>query len=734
MKKYFFLLSFAAATALFAAEVKKPDWATNTYGMEGLSPDFVEPGYGLKPLQLFGRVIMQDGKRTELSSKTLLPVQAVVKSKNVFASAPELIIDGAALEYGKAKIAKKGKNSITGTVSAKAKDFALKADLTVDFDGTMVYDLTLTPEKAAKISRLSLKFPLNLPDDKLIYACSELPNKLVSGLEAERKRHFLNLKDGRIFKPGNCTIFWAGNTNYGWSILSPGVHNWHVKEGDEYIFNSKTGLLTVNIINYETVLDKPVTYRFFFNVTPVRRMPSDWRAWRYGTRYNNFNPTDNSHLIYWQFWRANRTECHNNLWHWQPEMVRKIAEFDKKAGRKILHYTNPIMYSHTIETEYKGKKLLLIDPYLRELANKHKVLPQSTYLNQVPVLPKDATVFTSAAERNKAQNDELLKGKVATEFVAQVPEIRNHHIAQIKAMIDLGCDGLYVDCCGPTIDFRPGPQGGMPDDRGKLRPYYYITEFREMFKRIRALVRNNNPEAQMMGHCGGAPVMSLFDSRLIGENEFYWYKEPDVRDLSQDGKYYYAYIWGDIDNLKVNYARQWGVPTVLLPELRARDGKVFKEATIGTRTMLSYTIQFDYSYWPLWCDAREIIKFDAIRQKFGMKDTTDYIIDFVPYWENKLFKSSDENVKVGYYEHIQQFDPDIGSKIPRWKRYLVLVSNVQFSESKVTVELPEMILNGKLKAIDRQTGKAVEVKDGKITLDIAPYDFDVIEVYGQIEE
>ena len=84
MKNYFFLLSFAAAAALFAAEVKKPDWATNTYGMEGLSPDFVEPGYGLKPLQLFGRVIMQDGKRTELSSKTLLPVQAVVKSKNVF--------------------------------------------------------------------------------------------------------------------------------------------------------------------------------------------------------------------------------------------------------------------------------------------------------------------------------------------------------------------------------------------------------------------------------------------------------------------------------------------------------------------------------------------------------------------------------------------------------------------------------------------------------------------------
>ena len=734
MKKYILPLLLAASTLTGAAEVKKPAWATNTYGMEGLSPDFVEPGYGLKMLQLFGRVIMQDGKRTELSAQTLLPVQAVVKSKNVFSSAPKLIVNGVQLKYGKAKIAKNGKNSIAGTVSATAKDLAVKAALKVDFDGTMIYDLTLTPAKPVKLSRLAMEFPLNLPDDKLVYAGAELPNKLVSGLEAERKRHFLNLKDGRIFKPGNCTIFWAGNTHYGWSILSPGVHNWHVKEGDEYIFNAKTGLLTVNIINYATTLTKPVTYRFFFNVTPVRRMPSDWRSWRYGTRYGNFNKTDNSHLIYWQFWRANRTEIHNNLWHWKPELVKQIVEFDKKAGRKILHYTNPILYTHTAVTEYKGKKLMLIDPYLRELASKHKVIPQSTYLNKVPVLPKDATVFTSAAERNKAQDNELLNGKVATEFIAQVPEICNHHIAQIKSMMDLGCDGLYVDCCGPTIDFRPGPKGGMPDDTGKLRPYYYITEFREMFKRIRSLVRNNNPEAQMMGHCGGAPIMSLFDCRLIGENEYYWYKEPDVRDLSQDGKYYYAYIWGDIDNLKVNFARQWGVPTVLLPELRARDGKVFKEATIGTRTMLSYTIQFDYSYWPLWCDAREIIKFDAIRQKFGMKDTSEYIIDFTPYWENKMFKSSDENVKVGYYEHIQQFDPDIGSKIPRWKRYLLLISNVQFSDSNFSVELPKLKLNGKFKAIDRQSGRQLEIKNGKIDLALKPYDFTVIEVSGTLAD
>ena len=59
-----------------------------------------------------------------------------------------------------------------------------------------------------------------------------------------------------------------------------------------------------------------------------------------------------------------------------------------------------------------------------------------------------------------------------------------------------------------------------------------------------------------------------------------------------------------------------------------------------------------------------------------------------------------------------------------------LISNVQFSEGKFTVELPEKIIDSKLKVIDRQSGKAVEVKDGKITLDIAPYDFAVIEVTG----
>ena len=220
------------------------------------------------------------------------------------------------------------------------------------------------------------------------------------------------------------------------------------------------------------------------------------------------------------------------------------------------------------------------------------------------------------------------------------------------------------------------------------------------------------------------PSLVFFDFVLFGEDFFYWYRDPEKRDASPDGDFYYAHIWGDIDNLKTEFYRQYGMPQVLLPELRGANRKNFPELTRGTRTMLCYTIQFDMLYWALFCDAREIHAFDNIRKKFGVSGNSTEKVEFVPYWENKRFIADVPAVKVGYYEKHFEHDPYMPTAKPQ--RFLLLVSNAQFEEQAFTLKIPADLKNVKVK--NASSGKALELKDRQIKLNLEPYDFTVLEL------
>ena len=242
------------------------------------------------------------------------------------------------------------------------------------------------------------------------------------------------------------------------------------------------------------------------------------------------------------------------------------------------------------------------------------------------------------------------------------------------------------------------------------------------------VIPEKDPKLGMMVALNSAirfmPSLALFDFVIFGEDFFYWYQDPEKRDASPDGEFYYAHIWGDIDNLKTEFYRQYGQPQVFLPELRGANRKVFPELTRGTRTMLCYTIQFDMLYWPLWCDAGQVLAFDAIRQKFGVGGSNTASVEFVPYWENKRFVSSDPGVKIGYYEKNYAHDPYYPEE--RSQSFLLLVSNPQFKQSGFSVTLPKELRH--VTVTESYGKKTVAVKDGKVALTLAPFSFAVLEV------
>lgn len=723
---------------LFIAAVEipaqTPAWLGNKLGMEGLSHDYIEPGDGFKPLQVSGKTIICDFKRITLGPSGW-PDAISVRDQPVL-SGP-VTLDLQLTDSGPVTLTptdfmlqKEGANSIAGKARLHSPDLDIETEIRVEFDYTLVYTLRLLPNRPVDIRAFNLIFPLHLPGDKLITAYSEIPNRRLAGIEAEQLRHQLNLKDDKPVILGAWNSFWLGNTHHGLSWNFESLRHWHTPKGRELIFTPTDNHLRLNFIETPTRISTPVEYSFFLNVTPVKNMPKNWRTWSVGTRYNDMTEMSANKLIYWQFWRPGRNETHNNQWVWNPEEVKQIAAFDKAQGKSRMHYLAPSLLTHTLVAEKEGKTYYLEDSYLRQHVEANVCLPD--YSNRVP-LPPDAIAVRDFAEWRERFADERPQNKSMTAVIAPTQDYIDHSLAAINTFVnDFDIPGIYSDGCSPRGNFRLDDQrGASVDDAGETRPFFDIARMRDFFKRARALIRAKDPEnGLMITHNSGPrfmPSVSLFDFVLFGETDFYWYQEPEARDASANGDYYYAHIWGDIEQMKTEYYRQWGMPQVLLPELRGRDRKVFPNPTKGTRTMLCYAIQFDLLYWPLWCDAREIHHFDAARQAFGMADTPFEIVEFIPYWENRRFSASDTQIRIGYYEKIRQHDPDFHSE--PICRYLLLVSNLQFGQTETTVCLPDDLQD--LSVVVRPGETPLTVTNRQVTIHLEPYDFTLLEVTGR---
>ncbi|MFA6567767.1 MAG: glycoside hydrolase domain-containing protein [Victivallales bacterium] len=717
-----------------AAETpQKSEWVGNKLGTEALSGDYTEPGTGFIPLQCSGNAVITDFKRI-LFNEFALPSAIFVRDEKVLSNETSLRIDTrkGQLKFHdeKLKIALNGKNSVAGNSVFGNDTLNVEIKFQVDFDYIFKYEITLNPKEKQVLTKASLVFALNLPTDKLCALHKEGPNRLEAGIEAEKRRIFLNVKDGEKVAPGFCPNFWVGNTSYGISCNFTDARNWTGPKGQELIFDPQKNELNINFINTATEIDKPVTFNFYFGITPIKRMPKNWRAWNFATQLGN-DPIDPKYdkLVYWSFWRISNQETFNNQWVTSPEKLRKLAAQDNAMpNRSLMHYMLPSLTTHTIVTEKEGKTYVMEDKYLRYAAEKNARIPSvtPTKIN----IPDDAIYFKNIEERNSVLGQNACPAKSITQDITPDDDFIDYltwGVNQFAGNYRIG--GVYSDGICPAHNYRYGYR----DASGAETPYYAFDAYRRLYKRIRHIVRSNNPNELMMAHSSGnrpVPVMSLFDVTLFGENFFYWYHEPEKRDASGNGDFYYAHIFGDIDNLKTEFfSRQWGMPQVFLPELRGRDRKVFPNPTRGTRTMLAYTLQFDLLYWPLWCDAGEVHKWNQIRFNFGMNDTPLEIVDFVPYWENKVFKSTDDKVKIGYYEKIQQHDPDVAFNPS--KKYLLIISNLQFADSKFTVSLPEKLTVPK--AVEVQNNKQQEVRDRKIEISLAPYDFATVEITGEME-
>ena len=702
--------------------------AGNGIGKEALSVDFVDPSGRFEKLMAYGKTLKMGFKRLDFLPGGL-PGKIRVYQSDVLSSPVRLdmVIDGKTQSGQKSiSVRKSGKNAAVATGTRKIDGAVVKTTVTAGWDHTLKFRIVIKPEKTLAIDRLKLCFPLNLDSEKLLCGNDEPPNKRISGMDAAKKWVRKNIRGNKEEANSMWHNLWVGNTRYGlaWSFES--LKNWNCTPGREMVFTPENNVLSINLIDRKTVIDKPLEYQFFLNITPVAKMPANWRTWRVGTRYNNFNKLAADKLIYWSFWRPGTRETHNSAWVFDPDRLKQISKMDAADGKARMFYFIPSHYTWSTIAQKDGIKYMLVDPELEKMTAKSLFNPDYSFQFREPAGIKR---INSLADWKKLFNGKAPVSQRAGERVCRLsPDLADRNLEVVHKFVnDYNIPGIYSDGIAPKADFTPGSGAGK-DASGRVRPAYAVRAYRDMFKRIRSEVFAKDPvNGLMIAHNSAIrffPSLVFFDFVLFGEDFFYWYRDPEKRDASPDGEFYYAHIWGDIDNLKTEFFRQYGMPQVLLPELRGANRKNFPELTRGTRTMLCYTIQFDMLYWALFCDAREIHAFDGVRKKFGMANSNTEKVEFIPYWENKRFTASVPAVKVGYYEKHYEHDPYMPTAKPQ--KFLLLISNVQFEEQEFTLNVPADLKN--VKVSNAYTGKSLALNKNQLKLSLQPYDFCVLEL------
>ena len=747
MKKLFrSSLCTAAVWAAFAASAAapvKPYWADNKLGYEAVGDDYIDPDHA--PLMVYNKTVTSGNKKLVLNPDAL-PNSSLWKDFKILRAPAYINFNGKKINAGNLSVAKTGKNAVLAKSSFTADGVNFEVTAKFDFDFTIRYNIKLTPVKnEAVINNFQLVFPMNTPgnEEKLVMYYREGPNRLESGLEAQKRRAHLTIKGGdtRKIEPGFSSLFWVGTTFFGMSWNFPSGKAFHVEKGTEMCYDPAAGDFTLTMISKPWKLNKALDLEFYLTPTPVRNMPKNWRTWNYNWRGTPVQKIDRSlirQLIWWpSIWRGG---AYNPLIIRNPAEVKAAAAADK--GMNKANYYIPQLVSPTImyEDNDEGNIYVLQDKYLESLALKYHRMDESLLPRPLDI-PDDAVYLKNTAHRNSIIGTAILPNKRFTEKartfdVVFAPPVADHMVWALNEFIKLGVGGIYYDGINPQHTYAKW--AAWVDDEGVTRPVFHFEWQRQLLKRMRYLVKKANPTEVVAAHQSGTrpgSTLSLCDVIIPGETFHYTYHEPIKRDASPSSAYFYAHIFGDIDNLKGElFYRQWGVPHLMIPEvtscLRRRDVK--PEITKGTRTFLAYTLHFDMLYHQTMCDVNELVKIYRIRDAYGMGDTMEEFIEFIPYWENKYFIPSDKNVKVSYYDKVKE--QELYTSYDLSKRYMVIVSNLQFGDSTFTVTLPKGIRKPKVR--DMQTGKVIplakKAKDFKCTL--APYDFTILEVTGELDE
>jgi len=762
----------------------EPPWARKRIALEALAPDHVPADWS--ELRVEGHSVVSDWKRITFGDNGLAASLQVDSAELLAAPAAiELVVNGrpATLKPSAPALRKKGRGVVEVAASAAVADAPLEIAVrtAVEYDFFCRHTVTVTPAQPCTIDRLTLRYRIRPEYAELCNAVPEFPDRMLPGPEAVKRIVSKRIAGAESLAFEFCPYFWLGGTTAGLTWNFESARDWCVANpAESIVYRRSDGGVSFNLVTAPLRVEKPLTYVFSMQPTPFKRMPKNWRTWNFSvrtvfedevglSRHAQVPRAGVNKYIYWHsLWEIATHSFFGGFR--DPERLQRSVASDHARGLTILPYIEFQLVTYGQFAEKDGQKVYYEDPVLKHYCPQWSVAPTNRVRNYPP---PDARIIRDVEEWSAFWERARVRSAWAnTVDPAQCRGFGDLLVWWMEQLVNkYGMDGCYMDSSVVRADYAVGrgPDGGseVTDAKGRPRPVYRFSAAREHAKRVRFLIKQRNPEGLALYHMSAvrpAPYMSFIDVALFGEHFMYHYQPPDKRDASPNGDYYYAHIFGHIDDLKAEFfARPWGVPHLFLPELRGKDGKVFKDSLKGTRTMLAYILHFDVLIWPNWCATGAIYEWWRIKDDFGMAEDPSCTVAFVPYWENTLIRSNDPHVPVSYYHKRRaprapakpQATPPpagppeaAGPGKPRTAgkpggagnpagpgetegteertEYLLIVSNLRFEKANITLAMPPQLAQAPITDVD--ASRPLAARPAAVTLQLPPYDFAILRI------
>ncbi|MBO4632628.1 MAG: LamG domain-containing protein, partial [Lentisphaeria bacterium] len=175
--------------------------------------------------------------------------------------------------------------------------FELKSRCRFEFDGMMWFEVTLTPKGAQSVKEAKIEIPLRT-EVSTLYNCF-----------AKDYFHFRGFRAGTLSKTVKCNhydsspdlpVIWMGNEERGLYYFTQDQSGRRLKNRAETIRldpGKEGATLTINLIDYDSVLKEPVTWKFGLQVTPMRPFVRNRTLWRSGKNVGLWFPWEKIHNV-----------------------------------------------------------------------------------------------------------------------------------------------------------------------------------------------------------------------------------------------------------------------------------------------------------------------------------------------------------------------------------------------------------------------------------------------------
>jgi hypothetical protein len=586
-----------------------------------------------------------------------LPTQIISQGNPMLAHPIELKVFSGSRQLqwqnGKVKVLKSSPTHVILQGSAEAKTNAgrvlLTTNIRLEYDGLATVSMNLQKPTAWQPDTVS--FEMSLRPERALYYHRASDARVSPSGSVPKGTGVVDKTPFQLFSwlgDNERGLFWFCETAEFWP-------NWQDENALEIVRAADSVSIKANLVKGQNLPDN-WTYDYGVQATPVKAIPADWRK----ARTNNVSSANKTIVWPWNYNRDFKYFGHPEV---EDEAAFAAAVKRHRAqGQAVVPYSClDFMSSGIPEYRWFEKQWYI-----------------GTRDNSSPDVISFGASFDGVSPKQKSLQDFLVWKNL-----------------QFMKKFDL--DGYYQDqsrAFGSTIE-----SAGYGWQDGEIRRHTYgLLANRELYRRIYAVTKKENPDSFLQAHMSAymqIPFLAYDDAVLNGEQyEMVQDSYMDVMSLDQ---------WRAIFT-----GKQWGVVGFFLPMF---SGEHATEVA-PTRGLAALVMLHDVSVRPMHSNI------DVWETMYGALDKFGYVeSSFIPYWSPQPPASTD--MKDVYMSAYKRKDG----------RALVVVGNTSREPRSGTVTLNKQVLGLPAgQVFSWPDGKPLSDQKGKVQISMEGLDYRLLLV------